>query len=36
VKWTTIEKDFTHIMPDGREEKIMNRKTIAKYFDTLM
>ena len=36
VKWTIIEKDFTHIMPDGRKEKIMNRKTIAKYFETLV
>lgn len=36
VKWTAIEKDFTRVAVDGSEEKIMGRKTIAKYFDTLV
>lgn len=35
IKWTTIEKDFTRKLSDGTEEKVMNRKTIAKYFNHL-
>ena len=35
VKWTNIEKDFTRVLSDGTEEKVMGRKTIAKYFKFL-
>lgn len=35
VKWTSIEKDFTRTLSDGSIEKVMNRKTIAKYFEHL-
>lgn len=36
VKWTQIERDFTRRAVDGSEEKIMGRKTIAKYFQYLL
>lgn len=36
VKWTKIESDFTRKLSDGTEEKVMTRKTIAKYFSHLM
>ena len=36
IKWTSIEKDFTRVLLDGTVEKVMNRKTIAKYFDSLI
>lgn len=32
IKWTVIERDFTRVLSDGSEEKVMSRKTIAKYF----
>ena len=35
IKWTAIEKDFTRTLSDGTEEKVMSRKTIAKYFKHL-
>ena len=35
IKWTAIEKDFTRALSDGTEEKVMSRKTIAKYFKHL-
>ena len=35
VKWVAIEKDFTRILSDGTTEKVMSRKTIAKYFKHL-
>ena len=35
IKWTSIEKDFTRTLADGTNEKVMNRKTIAKYFKYL-
>lgn len=35
VKWTAIEKDFVRILSDGTTEKVMSRKTIAKYFKYL-
>lgn len=35
IKWTKIEKDFTRKLADGTEEKVMGRKTIAKYFKHL-
>lgn len=35
IKWTKIEKDFTRELADGTEEKVMGRKTIAKYFKHL-
>ena len=35
VKWTSIEKDFTRTLSDGTTEKVMSRKTIAKYFKYL-
>lgn len=35
VKWQAIEKDFTRKSSDGNEDKIMSRKTIAKYFKYL-
>lgn len=36
IKWTAIERDFTRILTDGSVEKVMSRKTIAKYFNHLM
>ena len=36
VKWAAIERDFTRILTDGSVEKVMSRKTIAKYFNHLM
>lgn len=35
VKWAKIERDFTRQSSDGTVEKIMDRKTIAKYFKHL-
>lgn len=35
VKWMRIERDFTRTSSDGVVEKIMDRKTIAKYFKHL-
>lgn len=35
VKWVAIEKDFTRTLSDGTTEKVMSRKTIAKYFKHL-
>ena len=35
IKWVAIEKDFTHVLSDGSVEKVMGRKTIAKYFKYL-
>lgn len=35
VKWATIENDFTRTTSDGTKEKVMGRKTIAKYFKHL-
>ena len=35
IKWVGIEKDFTRVLSDGTTEKIMGRKTIAKYFKHL-
>ena len=35
VKWSAIERDFTRRLSDGTEEKVMARKTIAKYFKHL-
>lgn len=35
VKWLAIEKDFTRYDSEGNEDKIMGRKTIAKYFKHL-
>lgn len=35
IKWVSIEKDFTRILSDGTTEKVMSRKTIAKYFKHL-
>ena len=35
IKWTAIEKDFTRVLVDGSTEKVMSRKTIAKYFKHL-
>ena len=32
VKWARIERDFTRQSSDGGIEKVMDRKTIAKYF----
>ena len=32
VKWARIERDFTRQSSDGVIEKVMDRKTIAKYF----
>lgn len=32
IKWTKIETDFTRTGLDGKPEKIIGRKTIAKYF----
>ena len=36
VKWTAIERDFTRTLMDGTTEKVMSRKTIAKYFEHLL
>ena len=37
VKWAAIERDFIRINPEtGEEEKVMSRKTIAKYFQYLV
>lgn len=36
VKWAVIERDFTRELTDGTVEKVMSRKTIAKYFNHLM
>lgn len=36
VKWVAIERDFTRITIEGEIEKVMSRKTIAKYFNHLM
>lgn len=36
VKWTAIERDFTRINIEGVQEKVMARKTIAKYFNHLI
>ena len=33
VKWLAIEKEFTRVLSDGTEDKVMGRKTIAKYFN---
>ena len=35
IKWVSIEKDFTRTLSDGTVDKIMSRKTIAKYFKHL-
>lgn len=35
IKWVAIEKDFTRVLSDGSVEKVMSRKTIAKYFKHL-
>ena len=32
VKWAAIERDFTRTLSDGTADKVMSRKTIAKYF----
>lgn len=36
VKWASIERDFTRTLSDGSIDKVMGRKTIAKYFDYLV
>ena len=36
VKWVAIERDFTRIDSDGNTDKVMSRKTIAKYFGHLV
>lgn len=36
VKWAAIERDFTRTLSDGSTEKVMSRKTIAKYFTHLV
>lgn len=36
VKWAAIERDFTRELSDGTFEKIMDRRTIAKYFNFLV
>ena len=36
VKWVSIERDFTRTSADGEVEKVMARKTIAKYFSFLV
>lgn len=36
IKWAAIEKDFTRVLSDGSIEKVMSRKTIAKYFNYLL
>ena len=36
VKWVAIERDFTRTTVEGEVEKVMSRKTIAKYFNHLI
>ena len=36
MKWVAIERDFTRTLSDGTVDKVMARKTIAKYFDYLI
>ena len=36
VKWVAIERDFTRTLSDGTVDKVMARKTIAKYFEYLI
>lgn len=36
VKWVAIERDFTRVSSDGVVDKVMTRKTIAKYFNHLV
>lgn len=36
VKWAAIERDFTRELSDGTIEKIMDRRTVAKYFNFLL
>ena len=36
VKWVAIERDFTRVDSDGNVDKVMSRKTIAKYFNHLL
>ena len=36
VKWVSIERDFTRVSADGTQDKVMARKTIAKYFNHLI
>lgn len=36
IKWAAIERDFTRTLSDGSTEKVMSRKTVAKYFAHLM
>ena len=36
VKWVAIERDFTRVDSDGKTDKVMSRKTIAKYFSHLV
>ena len=36
IKWAAIERDFTRTLTDGSVEKVMSRKTVAKYFNHLM
>lgn len=36
VKWLAIERDFTRVDSEGKEVKVMARKTIAKYFAHLL
>ena len=35
IKWVSIEKDFTRTLSDGTVDKVLSRKTIAKYFKHL-
>ena len=35
IKWVSFEKDFTRTLSDGTVDKVMSRKTIAKYFKHL-
>lgn len=35
IKWVAIENDFTRTLSDGTVDKVMSRKTIAKYFKYL-
>ena len=32
IKWTKLEEEFTRTDNEGNKDKLMNRKTIAKYF----
>ena len=36
IKWVALEREFTREMVDGTQEKLMTRKTIAKYFEHLL